>query len=555
MSTKTAQEWNDAGDKLYDDEKYEEAIACYDRSIEINPKNEYAWGCKGIALNSLKRYEEAIGCWDKALKINPENEYAWCGKGDALYFLKRYEETIECYDKALKINPKYGIAWNNKGYTLFLLKQYQEAIKCLDQALLLNSDDEYVWENKGLVYVKLQHIDQALECFQKAKKEIWDIYALPDEELTEDEKDSIAEHLVLYYPFFKQVMEQYSPPENEKQTYQNIYRLSCKILCLLHAREDAKWGVAHYTQKKTFETLLLKEGSEDPKFHLHAITLSNDPSEGRTLLDFLYGKPMPKIESDVIALAGSFTFNPDCLNQFRLYGKNDTQEGAGVSIILRNSFFSKESIFQPASFNFSLKQEAISNSSFFKEYDIGKLTLFRCLYVDPETQQVISLGQREEYMFYREGLKGIENEAERKERIEEIRKKITDYNEGIKEQLENVRKSMDELRKLVQKKGLSPKIVSDLLTDLRTLTKHVAFREEQECRIVRAMNLSDCDDKKKIHYDPDSARLHTEYLPLAPFVQEVRFGPQFENSDYYAARLRINQNIRSTQSTHPLVCR
>ena len=56
-------------------------------------------------MYNLNKYEEAIECYDKAIQINPNYSNAFNIKGHALYNLNKYEETIECYDKAIQINP------------------------------------------------------------------------------------------------------------------------------------------------------------------------------------------------------------------------------------------------------------------------------------------------------------------------------------------------------------------------------------------------------------------------------------------------------------------
>lgn len=40
-----------------------------DKALEIDPKNVGAWNNKGLALNNLGKYNEAIECLDKALEI------------------------------------------------------------------------------------------------------------------------------------------------------------------------------------------------------------------------------------------------------------------------------------------------------------------------------------------------------------------------------------------------------------------------------------------------------------------------------------------------------
>ncbi|CAD8116753.1 unnamed protein product [Paramecium primaurelia] len=93
---------------------------------------------EGVALYNLNKYQDAIECYDKATSINPKYDIAWNNKGDALNNLNKYQDAIECLDKAISINPKFDIAWSNKGYALHNLQKYTDAISCYDQALSIN---------------------------------------------------------------------------------------------------------------------------------------------------------------------------------------------------------------------------------------------------------------------------------------------------------------------------------------------------------------------------------------------------------------------------------
>lgn len=42
------------------------------KSLDADPYDAKAWNNKGIALDDLGRKEEAIKCYDKALEINPK---------------------------------------------------------------------------------------------------------------------------------------------------------------------------------------------------------------------------------------------------------------------------------------------------------------------------------------------------------------------------------------------------------------------------------------------------------------------------------------------------
>jgi tetratricopeptide (TPR) repeat protein len=57
----------DEGKLLLCMERYEEALQCYERILEISPTSKRAEGYKGLALFKLKRHAEASQCYERAL--------------------------------------------------------------------------------------------------------------------------------------------------------------------------------------------------------------------------------------------------------------------------------------------------------------------------------------------------------------------------------------------------------------------------------------------------------------------------------------------------------
>jgi tetratricopeptide (TPR) repeat protein len=168
VGEKTAEFWNNKGGSLSSLGRYQEAIDCLDKALEIDPRYAYAWTNKGACLRSLGRYQEAISCYDKALEIDPRNATAWNNKGSSLGSLGRYQEAISCYDKALEIDPRYALVWTNKGSSLGSLGRYQEAIDCLDKALEIDPRNALVWTNKGSSLGSLGRYQEAIDCLDKA---------------------------------------------------------------------------------------------------------------------------------------------------------------------------------------------------------------------------------------------------------------------------------------------------------------------------------------------------------------------------------------------------
>jgi tetratricopeptide (TPR) repeat protein len=65
---------HEAINALYDEGKfllcmgrYEEALQCCDRILELSPSSKRAEGYKGMALFKLKRHAEASRCYERAL--------------------------------------------------------------------------------------------------------------------------------------------------------------------------------------------------------------------------------------------------------------------------------------------------------------------------------------------------------------------------------------------------------------------------------------------------------------------------------------------------------
>ena len=150
--------------------KYNEALECNNRALELDPNSTDNLINKSWALNALKKYDEALECSNKALELDPNSAWAFTNKAWALNGLKRHDEALECSNKALKLHQTqyYFSAWNNKAVALSGLKKYDEALECSNKALEINPKNEWTWLVKGLIFNGLKKYDEALECSNKA---------------------------------------------------------------------------------------------------------------------------------------------------------------------------------------------------------------------------------------------------------------------------------------------------------------------------------------------------------------------------------------------------
>lgn len=167
---RTAGFWNNRGVSLDELGRHEEAVACYAKALEIDPRDVNTWSNKGIALAAVGRHDEAIACLDQGIRLNPESAPAWSNKGNVLDSLGRYEEALACFAKALEVEPQNAVVWHNKGKSLYALTRYEEALTCFDKSARLDPRYASAWTGQAMAFGALGRHEEAGACLAKAEE-------------------------------------------------------------------------------------------------------------------------------------------------------------------------------------------------------------------------------------------------------------------------------------------------------------------------------------------------------------------------------------------------
>ena len=95
------------GNILYADKSREEAIASYDKVIEINPDYHSIWLDRGGLLDDLGRKEEAIASYDKAIEFKPDKHEAYYNRACSYSIQGDFDRAISDLSEAIRLEPEH----------------------------------------------------------------------------------------------------------------------------------------------------------------------------------------------------------------------------------------------------------------------------------------------------------------------------------------------------------------------------------------------------------------------------------------------------------------
>jgi tetratricopeptide (TPR) repeat protein len=127
MDSENPMLWANKGAVLNELGKFEEALKCTNKSLEIqevkelgiqnkNQNEQVTWHVRGNSFLGLKKYNEAIKSFNNSLELYSEGNIpqvyidSLIGKGNALSGLNKREEALECYNKVLELDPNSEFA-------------------------------------------------------------------------------------------------------------------------------------------------------------------------------------------------------------------------------------------------------------------------------------------------------------------------------------------------------------------------------------------------------------------------------------------------------------
>jgi len=588
----------DLGDVYKSLGKLDEAIKIWSNISHKDNRNAYAWAQYSLGLTYAEsgNLDQAIKIWSNISHKDNRNAYTWAQYSLGLTYKKQGN-----LDQAIKTwstihheevdSEIYAQAQLSLGAAYYAQEDWEQAIETLSNIHHEKVDSEiYAQAQLGLgaAYAKLGERQQAIETLSNIRREkiapgtyaqaqynLGEVYSLDKatEKQSHEAYDNVRDFS--YYKSERGFKILKCPVEVRKNLH-TVADNTDEVLKYLQIIPGFESKVAHYSRASTAFSLFgdEKNSKEPSHFRLSTIRGVNDPTEGLVLGKYWAQQGISETihTNDAATFISCFTFNHDSLNQFRLYGKEDGQEATGVSLVFKEEFFSDQSdslefiaapSIDPSSKLGQNSSEEIEKPESNNKRLIGKSTLYRCIYLDPETGYW-TLAQRDKSTFYRQ------YKGEAKEKWEKYYESIPKKDEIVEKYLfaeDNKNKSVLSILKSISKeleesnapeeshtysieeKQKILEAVRFILLPLQYLVKHIAFQEEQECRIMYITQFRD----EKIHSDREEQKMYVEYEePVLPHIDKIWLSPgAAKDQDFFCilldqgsgkSKVRISQN-------------
>ncbi|NRA39996.1 MAG: tetratricopeptide repeat protein [Planctomycetes bacterium] len=147
--------------------KIQQAVACYQKALEINPKNADAIHLLGVVAHQNGNHAQGAEEIRKALAISPAEATFHANLADALRANGDYIPAESHARKAVDLNPKLGEAHNILGILLMNQKgDFENAEKHIRQAIAINPQNGSAHNNLATLLRQTQGIDAALAAFK-----------------------------------------------------------------------------------------------------------------------------------------------------------------------------------------------------------------------------------------------------------------------------------------------------------------------------------------------------------------------------------------------------
>lgn len=155
--------------------KYEEAKSMYSAALRMR-KSPNPLMNTGFIAYEQGHYQDAVAYYQKALDVDPKHAGAYIALGEALLHLSRSADAADAYRRARYLSPQNYASLYGLVRSLANVGKSDEALRECEEAALLDPDAAEPLVAEGIVYLKTKQAGRAKQQFEASitKKNLWE---------------------------------------------------------------------------------------------------------------------------------------------------------------------------------------------------------------------------------------------------------------------------------------------------------------------------------------------------------------------------------------------
>jgi len=133
--------------------------------IKVSKNNASVYNARGKVNRDKGNYEQALADYDKAIELDPAFYKAYHNRAKIYFDQQRFDEAIENYSVVLEFNPRFYEAVSNLGIIYASQQKNDLALEMLNRAMDIKPDHLNTIRSRGMLYEQMGEYDKALVDF------------------------------------------------------------------------------------------------------------------------------------------------------------------------------------------------------------------------------------------------------------------------------------------------------------------------------------------------------------------------------------------------------
>jgi tetratricopeptide (TPR) repeat protein len=147
----------------------EKAEATYQKAVELRPGDWNAYKQLGLYYYRQADYRSAIAQFDTVVSLTPDNAHGYANLGAFHYFLGEYQSAKAAWGRALQLDPNRASVQTNLAKLAFEEGEFEEA-RSRYESIVETSDSSFIaWGNLAATYNKLGDKLKSVEAYKMAE--------------------------------------------------------------------------------------------------------------------------------------------------------------------------------------------------------------------------------------------------------------------------------------------------------------------------------------------------------------------------------------------------